>query len=95
MKLLGDTEEDKKHPSSKFRDESNPKVVIHHSTTYRNISAPFQPYYHVLARHAFTRANAQRKNHSGHGSKYGIKELLRHVSFPRDARIIASSMKMH
>lgn len=89
MKLLGDTEEGKKHPNSKFWDGSKPKPVSHSSTTYR--STYFQPDYHVLTTHVFTRTKAQRKKHSGHGSKYGINELLRQASFPRDARILASS----
>lgn len=91
MKHPGDTEEGKKYPNSKFWDGYKPKPVSHNSTIYRNTSAPFQPGYHVLTTHAFTRAKAQRKKHSGHGSKCGINELLRRVSFPRHARILASS----
>lgn len=90
-KLLGDTEEGKKHSNFEFWDGSKPKPVSHNSTTYRNTSAPFQPDYHVFTTHAFMRAKAQRKKRSGHGSKYGINELLRQASFPRDAKILASS----
>ena len=47
--------------------------------------------YHVLTTPAFLRAKAWRKKHGGHGSKYGINELLSHVSFQRNARMLGSS----
>lgn len=91
MKLLGDTKEGKSHPDSKFCNGSKPKLVSHCHAPHRNASAPFLWDGHVLTTHALLRAKAWGTKHGGHGRKYGINELLSHVSFQRDARMLGSS----
>lgn len=86
VKLLDHAKEGKKHPKSKIWDGSKPEPVSHDHAPHRNSSSPFRWDYH-----AFLRAKAWRKKHSGIGSKYGINGLLSHVNFHRNARTLNSS----